>query len=103
MPAAAAGKTSQVLPARHLYSFFLYLRVLRVLGSPSCSSCSEVELRGDLEEPRRHDRQRIEIGGPGSRSRVAMLVHLRRIGVEQVVDVERQLGLGRAELQNLAE
>src|SRR5215472_6894429 len=48
----------------------------------------EVELRGDLEEPRRHDRQRVEIRRTRSRRCVGALVDFGRVRVEQVVDVE---------------
>ena len=51
---------------------------------PHYTCLSEVELRADLEEPRRHDRQRVEIRRP-----VGLVEHLRRVRVEQVEDVER--------------
>src|SRR5207247_8418970 len=63
----------------------------------ACPS-SEVQLDTDLEEPRRRDRQRIEIPRP-----VGQLVPLRRIRVEQVENVEAHQRLGVAVRQDLAQ
>ena len=67
------------------------------LADESGPAALEVELRADLEEPRRHDRQRVEIRRP-----VGLVEHLRRIRVEQVEDVEADERLGRAVPEDLA-
>src|SRR5206468_3534506 len=72
---------------------------------PAYAIALEVKLRGDLEEPRRHDRQRIEERRARQcvRRAVVLLVYLGRGRVEQVVDVERQLCFRSAVLDALAE
>src|SRR5215467_2329237 len=79
-------------------------RLLRALRSPSWPSCLEVELRADLEEPRLRDRQRIEIRALRGQDRraVGLLIHIARIGVGHVEDVDGHQRLGASVLQVLA-
>src|SRR5262245_29159849 len=58
----------------------------------------ELDLRAELEEARRQDRQRVEIRRP-----VIPLIHVGGVRVGQVVDVEVHLRPGSAVPQNLAE
>src|SRR5687767_4230902 len=62
----------------------------RTARSASTTGRSKVDLRADLEEPADGDRQRVAIRGGGPRSRIRVLIDVRRVRVEHVEHVKRQ-------------